>query len=130
MRDPKDIVLRRTRLCYYIVLGFGILVLCKAAKIQIKEKDALLERASKRELRIRDEKAHRGNVFSKNGTLLATSVPKFTIHFDPLVVEKELFDKELPMLSDSLSRLLKTKSKSQFVSYLKKERSLKNLCIA
>ena len=126
MRDPKDIVLRRTRLCYYIVLGFGILVLCKAAKIQIKEKDALLERASKRELRIRDEKAHRGNVFSKNGTLLATSVPKFTIHFDPLVVEKELFDKELPMLSDSLSRLLKTKSKSQFVSYLKKERSLKN----
>ena len=121
--DPKNDVLWRVFLVYFIVVAVGIWIILAIIKIQVKEKDELLEKASKRELKIRDEKAHRGNVISKNGTLLATSVPRYNIYFDPVSVEKELFNREVTQLADSLSRLLKNKSKQQYVSYLKDARA-------
>ncbi len=121
--DPKNDVLWRVFLVYFIVVFVGICAVLAIVKIQVKEKDELLEIASKRELKIRDEKAHRGNVFSKNGTLLATSVPRYSIYFDPVSVNKELFNNEVGQLADSLSRLLRNKSKQQYVSYLKDARA-------
>lgn len=125
MIDPKNDVLLRVFLVYFVVVAVGLWVIFGIVKIQVKEKDYLLEKAAKRELRIRDEKAHRGNVISKNGTMLATSVPRYNIYFDPLSVKPALFEKEVVLLSDSLARLLKNKSKSQYVSYLKDARSKK-----
>ena len=90
--DPKNDVLWRVFFVYFIVVAVGIWIVLAMVKIQVKEKDELLERASRRELKIRDEKAHRGNVISKNGTLLATSVPRYSIYFDPVSVEKEFFN--------------------------------------
>ena len=123
--DPKNDVLWRVFLVYFVVVAVGIWVILAIIRIQVKEKDELLELASNRELRIRDEKAHRGNVISKNGTLLATSVPRYSIYFDPVSVKSDLFDKEVVNLADSLSRLLKNKSKQQYVSYLKDSRAKK-----
>ena len=123
--DPKKDVLWRVFLVYFIVVAVGIWVIFSIIHIQVKEKDELLEQASKRELKIRDEKAHRGNVISKNGTLLATSVPRYSIYFDPVSVKSDLFDSEVTQLADSLSRLLKNKSKQQYLSYLKDARAKK-----
>lgn len=123
MIDPKNDVLWRVYLLYAVMLLFTIAVIVKVLVIQIRDGEELLEKANKRELKIRDEKAHRGNVFSSNGSILATSVPRFNIYFDPLSVKQELFDSEIANLSDSLSRMLKIKSKSQYVSSLKKARS-------
>ncbi len=121
--DSKNDVLWRVFLVYFVVVAVGIMIILAIVRIQVKEKDELLEKASKRELRIRDEKAHRGNVFSSNGALLATSVPRYNIYFDPVSVDKKLFDAEVVHLADSLSRLLKSKSKQQYVSYLKDSRA-------
>ena len=123
--DPKKDVLWRVFLVYFIVVAVGIWVIFSIIHIKVKEKDELLEQASKRELKSRDEKAHRGNVISKNGTLLATSVPRYSIYFDPVSVKSDLFDSEVTQLADSLSRLLKNKSKQQYVSYLKDARAKK-----
>ena len=123
--DPKNDVLWRAFLVYFIVVAVGIWAILAIVHIQVKEKDELLEQASKRELKIRDEKAHRGNVISKNGTLLATSVPRYSIYFDPVSVKPEVFDRDVTQLADSLSRLLKNKSKQQYVSYLKDARAKK-----
>ena len=121
--DPKNDVLWRVFLVYFIVVLVGIWAVLAIVKIQVKEKDELLELAAKREIKIRDEKAHRGNVISKNGTLLATSVPRYSIYFDPVSVDEELFGKEVSKLADSLSRMLRNKSKQQYVSYLKDARA-------
>ena len=123
MIDPKNDVLWRVYLLYAVMLVFSVAVIVKVLVIQIKDGEELLERANKRELKIRDEKAHRGNVFSNNGSILATSVPRYNIYFDPLSVKQELFDSEIANLSDSLSRMLKVKSKSQYISSFKKARS-------
>lgn len=123
--DPKNDVLWRVFFVYFIVVAVGVWAILAIVKIQVKEKDELLEIANKRELKIRDEKAHRGNVISQNGTLLATSVPRYSIYFDPVSVKDDVFDREVGMLADSLSRLLKDKSKQQYVSYLKDARAKK-----
>lgn len=126
MSDPKKEMLNRVYFLYVMMFLFGLLVIGKIVYIQLKEKDELLRIAEKREIKYRSEEAHRGNLISKNGTLLATSVPMFTIHFDPTVVKKELFDKNVDALADSLSRMLRDRSKMQYASYLKKARSKKN----
>lgn len=123
--DPKNDVLWRVFFVYFIVVAVGVWAILAIVKIQVKEKDELLEIANKRELKIRDEKAHRGNVISQNGTLLATSVPRYSIYFDPVSVKADVFDREVGMLADSLSCLLKDKSKQQYVSYLKDARAKK-----
>ena len=123
--DSKKDVLWRVFLVYAVVVFVAVCAIIAIVDIQVNEKDALMEVASKRELKIRDEKAHRGNVFSKNGTLLATSVPRYSIYFDPLSVKADLFNSEVSQLADSLSRLLKNKSKQQYVSYLKDARAKK-----
>lgn len=121
--DSKNDVLWRVFLVYFIVVAVGVLVVLAIVRIQWKDKEELLERASKRELKVRDEKAHRGNVFSSNGSLLATSVPRYNIFFDPVSVDKKLFDAEVAQLADNLSRMLKNKSKQQYISYLKDARA-------
>ena len=123
--DPKTDLLLRVFFVYAIVLSVVFFAIRGMVLIQVNEKDVLLEMANKRELKVRDEKAHRGNVFSKNGTLLATSVPRYSVYFDPVSVNSELFNREVAQLADSLSRLLKDKSKQQYVSYLKDSRAKK-----
>lgn len=126
MNDPKKIVLRRVYFLYAFMFLFGLAIVGKIVYIQLVEKEELLLIAKRREIKYRSEEAHRGNVFSKNGTLLATSVPMFSIYFDPVAVKKELFDENISALSDSLSRMLGNKTKAQYVSYFKKARSQKN----
>lgn len=123
MIDPKNDILLRVFLVYFVVALVGLFVILGIVKIQVKDKEELLEKASKRELKFRDEKAHRGNIMSKNGTLLSTSVPRYSIHFDPMVVNEDLFKSEVSLLADSLSRLLRNKSKSQYLSYLNESRA-------
>ena len=121
--DPKTDILWRVYLVYSIIVVVGLLIVGKIIYIQVKEGDELLKMAEEREIRFRKEMAHRGNVVSKNGTLLATSVPVYSIYFDPMAVKEELFKKDVDKLADSLSRMLKDKSRSQYASYLKKMRS-------
>lgn len=48
--------------------------------------------------------ANRGNIVAEDGSLLATSVPKYDIHMDPVAPTKKTFDKNIDALSDSLGR--------------------------
>lgn len=121
--DPKTDILWRVYSLYIGMVAFGVMIILKIAHIQIKEGDELLRMAEEREIRFRKEIAHRGNVYSKNETLLATSVPVYSIYFDPMAVNEELFNNDVDILADSLSRMLKDKSKAQYTSYLKKMRS-------
>lgn len=123
MIDPKNDVLWRVYALYSLMVLFGLAVLIKILVIQLRDGEELLEKASKRELKIRTEVAHRGNVLSSNGSILSTSVPRYDIYFDPVSVSDKIFYEEVDALADSLSRFLKKKSKTQYVSYLKKARS-------
>lgn len=52
----------------------------------------------------------RGNIYADDGSLLATSVPRYSIRFDAVTVSTKTFNANLHQLADSLSSLLGKKS--------------------
>jgi cell division protein FtsI (penicillin-binding protein 3) len=70
-------------------------------------------------------KANRGSIYADDGSLLATSVPKYDIRFDAVTVSKKNFNEGLKSLCDSLSGLL-GKSSGYYISKLNKARRTKN----
>ena len=69
--------------------------------------------------------ANKGNIYSADGSLLATSIPNFNIRFDALTPSSADFEKEIKLLSDSLSYLL-NKPSALIESELRKARNTKN----
>ena len=62
----------------------------------------------------RTVKATRGNIYSDNGSLLATSLPFYKVAIDPTLAKDEVWDKGVDKLADNLSRFFKDKSKSDY----------------
>src|SRR6187402_653898 len=54
-------------------------------------------------------KATRGNIYSDNGSLLATSLPFYKIAFDATLPKDEIFKKGIDSLAYHLSRFFKDK---------------------
>ncbi|MBI1316173.1 PASTA domain-containing protein [bacterium] len=94
-------------------------------RIQWLEADQLEDRAALAEVRPIDVPAARGNILSADGMLLATSMPTYTIHFDPVVVEKSRFEDEIEGLCSGLHRVLGGRSAPQWESILRRARTEK-----
>ena len=113
----------RVLLIYVLMLVVGVAIVAKIVVIQTVDREELLESARKADIRIVKVQAVRGNIFSKNGTLLATTIPVFDVYFDPVAVPDDRFKNEIGALSDSLAKMLKTNTKSQFVNRFTKARN-------
>nr|WP_286174859.1 penicillin-binding protein [Cytophaga sp. FL35] len=68
---------------------------------------------------------NRGNLYSDDGSLLATSVSRYTIRFDAVTVKDDDFRENVKPLSNALSRML-GKSPSHYQQLLRKARVNKN----
>ena len=64
--------------------------------------------------------ASRGNIYSDDLSLLATSIPEYEIRWDAKQVDKELFLNEVEELSAKLSALFDDKPASDYSNYLRK----------
>ena len=113
----------RVLLIYVLMLVVGIAIVAKIIVIQTVDREELLESARKADIRIVKVPAVRGNIFSKNGTLLATTIPVFDVYFDPVAVPEDRFNKEIGALSDSLAKMLREHTKSQYVNKFTKARN-------
>jgi len=69
--------------------------------------------------------ANRGNVFSADGSLLATSMPQYEIRMDTYTVKGEDFEKNIRALSIELSKMLGN-SASSWETKIRKARNNKN----
>ncbi|MCG2459943.1 transpeptidase family protein [Flavobacteriaceae bacterium F89] len=94
----------------YIVSGglflFGVAVLVKLVSIQIVHGDQYRELAMERTEKMFTIEPKRGNLYSDDGSLLATSVTQYTIRFDAVTVSSKDFEALVKPLSDALSKLL------------------------
>ncbi|NTV83036.1 MAG: cell division protein, partial [Bacteroidales bacterium] len=125
MKDAKKDILWRVYLVYFGVLIFAMMVIYRAAYLQFTQKDMLLEKAMKQEIKYFPIEALRGNIFARDGSLLASSIPDFEIRMDlsPNVVSGELFNSNIDSLTLSLAGLFKDKDASTYKSDLLKARS-------
>lgn len=84
----------------------AIAICVKLTNIQWVEGDYYRKLAKERTVRNFVIPANKGNVYSADGSLLATSIPNYTIRFDAMAPSAETFEKNVKILSDSLSYLL------------------------
>jgi cell division protein FtsI (penicillin-binding protein 3) len=108
-----------------LVFMMAIAILVKLFNIQWVEGDYYRELAKERTVKNFVIPANKGNVYSSDGSLLATSIPKYKIRFDALAPTDEDFNAQLKPLCDSLSRLL-GKTSQFYTTELLKARANKN----
>ncbi len=100
----------------------AVFVLVKLFLIQYKEGPELRAQSKKEALREINIEADRGNIFSSDGKLLATSMPVYDLYFDPNTVNEEVFNKNITNLSAELALKFPHRSVRQWESYLRIKR--------
>jgi cell division protein FtsI (penicillin-binding protein 3) len=113
----------------YVVAGFLFLfagvVLFKLASIQMVHGDKYRDLALKRTEKMFTIAPNRGNLYSDDGSLLATSVSRYTIRFDAVTVSDEDFKEHIKSLSNALAKLT-GKTSSYYQQVLRKAKANKN----
>jgi cell division protein FtsI (penicillin-binding protein 3) len=113
----------------YLVAGImfvmAVFVVIKLTNIQWVEGKYYRDLAKERTVKNFEIPSNRGNIYSSDGSLLATSIPEYTIRFDAIAPKKEDFNDNVGKLADSLSILLQ-KPAGQILSEFRRARATKN----
>ena len=110
-------ILLRVYLAFGLIVLFAFAVLLRLGDVQFiqgKKWRAMADSLSVREF---DIEAIRGNIYSNDGSLLATSVPEYELRMDMFAggIEKdEVFNSKVDSLAASLAGFFKDKTKRVF----------------
>ncbi|HSN49375.1 MAG TPA: penicillin-binding transpeptidase domain-containing protein, partial [Flavobacterium sp.] len=115
----------RIYLVAFAIFVIAIAIAVKLTNIQWVEGDYYRKLAKERTVRNFVIPANKGNIYSADGSLLATSIPNYEIRFDAVAPKSEAFEKNIKPLSDSLSALF-GKPSSFFLNEFRKARANKN----
>lgn len=89
-----------------VMLMFGLGVGYKLFHLQFIDGDKYRKIAEEKTLKSFVVNSSRGNIFSEDGSLLATSTTKFDVFFDSKTVPNHIFNSEIQSLSIELSKIL------------------------
>ena len=116
MTEIKKDIAWRIYIVYFAVCLFGVAIVGKALTIQLIEGGELKKKVQTRTLRDKSIDAVRGNIYSSDGSLLATSIPIYEVRFDPNAdaISDVLFAEKVDTLAWSLSELFKDRSPASY----------------
>lgn len=120
MSVKKDIRFR-VYLSFTGILLFALMILGKAAWVQVVNGPHLRSMARNMNLRNDTLFSERGNIYSEDGVLLCSTIPQFDLHIDFSVIKKDTFSKYVDTLAESFSAILKDKSKAAYYNELTTE---------
>ena len=86
----------------------------------------LREISQERLIERREIPAKRGDIYSSDGKALATTKPVYTVHFDPITVDENIFQNEVGALATQLAELNPARNASEWENYLRTKRNQKN----
>ena len=121
MNKQKN-MLSRGYLVVFVLFILGTSVGYRLVSLQLTQGEKYRGLAEKRSIKNVEVLPVRGNIYAKDGSLLATSVSKYSIHFDAVTVSESVFQEHLSALSDSLSILLGSSS-NYYTKMLRNARS-------
>ncbi|PIB34420.1 cell division protein [Reichenbachiella sp. 5M10] len=113
MTNRKTILLR-VRLAYLVVLLFSGGILYKIARIQTVDGGKWKKKAESIGLQYRNVKSTRGNIYSDNESLLATSLPFYRLALDPSIAEDKVYKSGIDSLAYLLARHFKDQSAREY----------------
>ncbi|MBT8196654.1 MAG: transpeptidase family protein [Bacteroidia bacterium] len=124
MNAKKDILFRMY-LMYALVCLFGVAILGQIVRLQFVEGEKWKARSEKFILKHKPIDASRGNIYSVDGSLLATSVPIYDVFLDSKCdgLSDETFNQEVSQLAYKLSGLFEDKSSAEYKKILVRNRN-------
>lgn len=99
-------ILTRLYVVAAFLLVFAVAIVVKLFSIQMVDGEKYRQLAEDRTEKVFTITPNRGNLYSSDGSLLATSVSRFNIYFDAVTVKDSDFNENLKPLSLALSKLL------------------------
>ena len=115
----------RIYLVAFVIFLMAIAIAVKLTNIQWVEGDYYRKLAKEKTVKNFVIPANKGNIYSADGSMLATSIPNYEIRFDAVAPNAVAFEKNVKSLSDSLFILL-GKPKGFFLNEFRKARANKN----
>jgi len=115
MKLRKDI-LSRVYLVYVGVTLFALVILGQTFNLQMIEGDEWRKKEENLTRKFREIEAVRGNIYASDGSLLATSIPKYEIRFDANTeaLKDKYFNENVDSLAYQLSLLFPEKTHAAY----------------
>ena len=110
----KKSIVTRVRLAFLGVAVFSAAIFWKATKIQFQEGAKWRALEQERRISYQPVSATRGNIYSDNESIMATSLPFYRVAWDPGVVEDEVFRAGVDSLAWHLSRFFGDRSAQDY----------------
>ncbi|WPP53179.1 penicillin-binding protein [Catalinimonas niigatensis] len=104
----------RVRIAFLLVSLFALAIFFRMAEIQFVEGDKWKAMAEEINLQYKTIPAVRGNIYTDDGSLLATSLPFYRVAFDPSIADNTLIESSIDSLSLLLSRYFKDHSQVEY----------------
>ena len=125
MAATKKGILNKLYFVFVFITLFLAAIIVKLTDIQFDEGEKYREMSEHLTLKNDTIFANRGNVFSADGSLLATSMSQYEIRMDAYTVDGEEFEKNIRSLSVELSKMLGKPAK-EWENKIRKARTNKN----
>lgn len=125
----------RTDILIRVYVAFGLIVLLafavlfKLFHVQVVEGKKWRKMADSLSTKFIKVEPARGNIYSVDGSLLATSVPEYDLRMDLLsgeLQEKDVFDEKVDSLAYSLANYFKDRTPSEYEHLLREARKERN----
>lgn len=125
MSNLKKAILLRAWITFIMILVLAGGVIWQIIHLQFTQKNKYLAIGKEQSTKWREIQASRGNIYADDGSLLATSIPKYEIRMDTKVetVTNAYFNEHVDSLAWYLSNAFGDKTASEWSKYLTDARS-------
>lgn len=121
----KKSIVTRVRLAFLAICLFAFAIVYKVGHIQIKDGEKWRAIAQEKRFHYQPISATRGNIFSDDDRIMATSLPFYRVAFDPTITKEDVFDKGIDSLAMNLSRFFGDRSENYYRQKIKNARASK-----
>tara|TARA_B100000795_G_scaffold270053_1_gene262275 strand:- start:7471 stop:9558 length:2088 start_codon:yes stop_codon:yes gene_type:complete len=114
--EEKVNILRRVYIFFFVLVLFGLAIIAKVVNIQIFKGNEILNNVKTTSTKRRSFPAERGDLYAKDGSLLATSLTYYDVGLDltSKAMSGDTLSKYINELSDSLASLIGGKTSTQY----------------
>ena len=124
MTPNNSTITNRIYIVALVIFLMAIAIIVKLTNIQWVHGNHYRKLAKQNTIKTFVVPANKGSIYSSDGSLLAISIPEYTIAFNATIPSDKNFNEKVDSLSTSLSKLF-GKSKSHYYSILTKSKQLK-----
>ncbi len=118
----KKSILVRVRVAFLAICLFASAIMYKIVQIQFMDGQKWKSISKERRIYYKPVAATRGNIFSDNGSILATSLPFYRVALDPTVAKAEVFNSGVDSLAVLLAKFYGDRSVDHYKRKIKNAR--------